>query len=518
VRELTTDDLLITDAEKPIAVAGVMGGVNSEVTDETTSILLESAHFNMLSVRHTARRLKLRTDASARFERGIDPELAWQANLRAVQLIQELCPEATVRSWEDEYPAPPKPRTVSFPFEKIERVLGVTIAEDTAVDVLGRLGFGPALDDRVLTVQVPSWRSDVTIPEDVIEEIFRIVGYDTLPATLPIGETPEVERDPLFLLERKVRHALAAAGAYEARSYVTVSEEDIQTWSGPQTGGLTRSLSDESNVVRLVNPINAGQPVMRTSLVPSLLRDVAENLKHEKTVRLFETGHVYLGTDPDDLPEEPTLLALAWAGFRDTFDRFHPRRSADDQMDFFDVKGAIDLMLARTGVADPTWEASSHPALHPGRTARVSVHGERIGIAGEVRPDIAREIGVEDVRLVVAELDLSRLLERLQDVPRPVITVDHYLPVEQDFAVVVTKETTSAQVEDALRKNAGRLLTDIVLFDAFEGEQIGEGNKSLAYRLTFTAPDRALTDQELEKTRKKIEKGLKALVGGTLRT
>lgn len=517
VRELTTEDLLITDAEKPVAVAGVMGGVNSEVTDDTTSILLESATFDMVAVRHTARRLKLRTDASARFERGIDPELAWQANLRAVELVRELCPGATVRTWEDEYPRPPKPRTVSLPFGQIERLLGMAIPAETASDVLSRLGFAPSLDDGMLTVQVPSWRSDVTLPEDIIEEVVRMVGYDNIPATLPVGETPEIERDPMFLLERKVRRALSAAGAYEARSYVTVSEHDIETWSAEATGGLARALDNDHRAVRLVNPINAGQPVMRVSLVPSLVRDVAENLKHEKTVRLFETGHVYIGGEPDDLPEEPTLVALAWAGYREAFDRFHPRLTTGDLIDFFDIKGAVDAMLARVGVGGATWEAAQHPALHPGRTARVSVRGEQVGIAGEVRPDLAREIGVEDARLVIAELDLSAILRMLDDAQRPVITVDHFLPVEQDFAVVVAKDVTSSQVEDALRRNAGPLLTDIVLFDVFEGEQIGAGNKSLAWRLTFTAPDRALTDQELEKTRKKIEKGLKALVGGTLR-
>lgn len=517
VRELTTDDLLITDAEKPVAVAGVMGGVNSEVTDNTTSILLESATFDMVSVRHTARRLKLRTDASARFERGIDPELAWQANLRAVQLVQELCPSATVRSWEDEYPRPPKARTVSLPFDRIERLLGMAIPEERVTDVLSRLGFAPELSDGTLTVQVPSWRSDVTLPEDVIEEIVRMVGYDHIPATLPVGETPEIERDPMFLLERKVRRALSAAGAYEARTYVTVSEDDVETWSAESTGGLARMLDGDHRALRLVNPINAEQPLMRTSLIPSLVRDVAENLKHEKTVRLFETAHVYIGGDPDSLPAEPTLLGLAWAGYRDTFDRFHPRMSGDDVMDFFDVKGAVDSMLARMGVDGATWEAAQHPALHPGRTARVSVRGEQVGIAGEVRPDLAKQIGVEDVRLVIAELDLSAILRLLEDAQRPVITVDHFLPVEQDFAVVVAKDVTSAQVEEALRRNAGPLLTSMTLFDVFEGEQIGAENKSLAYRLTFTAPDRALTDQELEKTRKKIEKGLKALVGGTLR-
>jgi phenylalanyl-tRNA synthetase beta chain len=518
VRELTTDDLLITDAEKPVAIAGIMGGVNSEVTDDTTSILIESAHFDMVSVRHTARRLKLRTDASARFERGIDPDLAWTASMRAVQLVKELCPEATVRSWEDEYPRPVQRRTVTLPVSRISWLLGMEIDQATVEDVLTRLNFQPQIEDGTLAVHVPTYRSDVTIPEDVIEEVARIVGYDALPATLPVGETPEVERDPLFLLEREARTALAAAGAFEARSYIAVSEEDIAIWSSEASGGLARIVDTTGNIVRLVNPINAEQPVLRASLIPHLARAVAENLKHQKTVRLFEAGHVYIGTEPDSLPEEPTLIGLAWAGVRESFDRFHPRSTSSDEIDFFDVKGALELMLNRIGITDPAWEAAEHTALHPGRTARVLVKGEPVGILGEVRPDIARAMGIEDVRLVVAEVDLTRLLAIVQGLTKPEIKVDHFLPVEQDFAIVVERTKSAAEVEAALRKNAGPLLSNIVLFDVFEGDQIGADNKSLAYRLTFTAPDRALTDAELAKTRTRIEKGLRALVGGALRT
>lgn len=516
-RTLTSGDLLIADTEKAIAIAGVMGGVNSEVTEETTSILLESANFDMVSVRQTARRLRLRTDASARFERGIDPELVWHANARAARLIMDLCPGATVRSWEDEYPGPVQPREISLPFGKIEYVLGMEIPKETVLDVLARLSFAPRIDAQAtLTVEVPTWRSDVSIPEDVIEEIARIVGYDALPATLITGETPAVERDPMFLLERDVRETLVAEGGFEARTYVTVSETDIRRWSLEQTGGLAGAVASH-NLLRLKNPINAEQPILRTSLVPALISAVAENLKHEKTVRLFETGHVFLGTEPDALPEEPTLLGLAWAGFRQPFDRFNAHPGRGDQIDFFDVKGAIESVLERTGVTNRVWEASSHTALHPGRTARFSVQDDPLGIVGEVRPDLAAELGVSDFRLVIAELDLSKILRLRQAATTPAIKVDRFLPVEQDFAVVVDKSTSAAAVEEALRRNAGPLLTHVVLFDVYEGEQIGEENKSLAYRLTFTAPDRALTDAELGKVRKKIERGLISQVNGSLR-
>jgi len=515
-RTLSPSDLLITDAQKAVAVAGVMGGVNSEVTDDTTSILLESANFNMVSVRQTARNLKLRTDASARFERGIDPELVEQAAHRATQLILDVCPDAKVRTWADVYPNPVPERQVSLPFSRIADLLGMEIPRESVLDVLTRLGFQPSLDDTTLTVQVPSWRSDVTMAADVIEEVARIVGYDALPATLISGDTPTIERDPMFLLERDVRSTLVGAGAWEGRTYIAVPESDIERWSSEASGGLAHVVSGD-HVMRLKNPLNAEQPVLRTSLVPGLVTAVAENLKHEQTVRFFESGHVYIGNEPGSLPNEPTLLGLAWAGFREPFDRFHARQGEADQIDFYDVKGAVELVLEQVGITGATWTAAEHAALHPGRTARVLLADDPVGIVGEVRPDLAQELGVEDQRLVIAELDLTKLLAARKEHDRQVIRVDKYLPVEQDFAVIVDADTHASDVESALRFNAGPLLTSITLFDVFEGEQIGEGKKSLAYRLRFTAPDRAMTDAELGKVRKKIERGLQKQVKGQLR-
>ncbi len=517
-RTFTADDLLITDGEKPVAVAGVMGGVNSEVVDDTTSILLESANFNMVSVRHTARRIKLRSDASGRYERGLDPNLSWEAGMRAVQLILDICPNARVRHYDDEYPSRREPIAITFPFERIEKLLGMKIEEQTVERVLNRLGFAPQLADGQISVTVPTNRSDVTIPEDIIEEVARIVGYDNLPATLPVGQTPHVERDPQFLMEREARNVLTGAGAFEARSYITVSEENLTRWKD-----ITRE-SDPAHTVRLVNPMNEEEPVLRTSLIPRLIDAVAENLKHERSVRLFEIGHAFYSHEPNELPQEPSHLAIVGAGYREDFDRFAPqikKLSPEEHeaqlIDFFDVKGALDAALARVTNHEIAYEPSEHPALHPGRTARITANGEWVGTIGEVRPDLAHELGVSDMRLVVAEVDLTAIREGWESVTKEIIKVDHYLPVEQDFAFLVDKSVPAVDVEQALRRNAGPLLSKIVLFDVFEGEQLGEGKKSLAYRLTFTAPDRALTDAEMEKQRKKIQKGVKKLVGGEMR-
>jgi phenylalanyl-tRNA synthetase beta chain len=495
-----------------------MGGVNSEIADTTTSILLESANFDMVSVRTTARAQKLQTDASARFGRGLDPELAGVANARAAHLVLQLCPGATIRCTADAYPVRPEPRSLTMPVSSVEKVLGMPVATEEMVAILGRLGFEPVLDADAgtISVDIPSWRSDVSIKEDIIEEIARIVGYQELPATLISGDTPLVERDPLFLAERRVRDTFVACGGFEGRGYVTVSDADIERWSLDANGGLAHNLRD-APLVRLRNAIPAEDNVMRPSILPKLVASVAENLKHERSVRLFEIGHVYLGTDPDLLPNEPSTVAIALAGFREPFDRFNAKPGQNDQLDYFDVKGMVDLLLDQFGLADAILQPFRHPALHPGRSAEIVVQEQRIGIVGEAHPRLAAEVGIEGIRLAVAELNLQWILEISASRKPDEIRVARFLPVEQDFAVVVDRTTPAVAVQEALQRNAGPLLTGIVLFDVFEGSQIGEGKKSLAYRLTFTAPDRALTDAELGKVRKRIERGLQTQVNGSLR-
>lgn len=517
-RRLDGGELLICDAEKPVGLAGVMGGVNSEIVDATTSILMESANFNMVSIRQTARAQKLHTDASARFGRGLDPELAGIANARAARLILEICPDASIRTIQDVYPDPPHPRVISFETSRVSSLLGMAVEPSVMVEVLDRLQFQPVHDAEAgtLSVTVPSWRTDVTIREDVIEEIARIVGYELLPATLITGTTPSVERDPLYLAERRIRQLLVAAGGFEGGGYITLTEGDIQRWGMDANGGFAHSLHD-APLVRLRNAIPADADVLRPSLIPGLAKSVAENLKHERTVRLFEIGHVYLGTDPNLLPREPSTVGIALAGQRNDFDRFHARSTEADQLDYFDAKGIVDALLDSFGLSDVTWLVLDHPALNPGRAAEIRSHDERIGILGEVHLTLAAELGFDGIRFAMAELNLQRLLELSRRGKRPQATVARYLPVEQDFAIVVERGVAASDVQEALRQGAGPLLTDMTLFDVYEGEQIGEGKKSLAYRLTFTAPDRALTDAELAKVRKRIERGIQTQVHGSLR-
>ncbi|MEZ4497488.1 MAG: phenylalanine--tRNA ligase subunit beta [Thermomicrobiales bacterium] len=258
-RTLSRDTLVIADAERSVGIAGVMGGVNSEVADDTSSILLESANFNMTSIRHTSRALKLRTDASARFERGLDPNLAQDAVLRAVKIILDICPGATIRAAEDVYPKPVKRGTISFAFSRIERLLGMSYPEADVVAVLDRLDMQPKLAGGTLTVHPPTYRHDVTIREDVIEEIARHLGYARLPETLPTGTTAEVRRDRNYAIQEQVRGALVSAGLYEAVTYPTVGENELEPFTGDGVVSLALSVPLDT-MVRVKNPLQAERP------------------------------------------------------------------------------------------------------------------------------------------------------------------------------------------------------------------------------------------------------------------
>jgi phenylalanyl-tRNA synthetase beta chain len=517
-RELVGGELLICDAAKPVGLAGVMGGVNSEIVDSTTSVLLEAANFDMVSIRRTARLHKLTTDASARFGRGLDAELCGQANARATELILNMCPGATVRGVQDVYPNPEPVRHLEFDMGYIPALLGMDVAADDAVAVLDRLAFNPVYDatTSTLAVTIPSWRSDVTIREDIVEEVARIVGYEHLPATLIDGASPVVERDRTFLAERAVRAVLVGSGACEGRGYITISQRDAEQWGFANDASLAHPLN-RASMVRLRNAIPAEDDILRPSILPRLVSAVADNLKHETGVRLFEIGHVYLGTGSNTLPQEPSTVGIALAGQRYAFDRFHPRANDRDALDYFDAKGMVEAVLESFRLTDTTWTALAHPALHPGRSASIEIGDERIGIAGELHPQLANELGFEGIRVAIAELNLERIIALADAHKAEPVRVARFLPVEQDFAIVVDRSVTASAVEQTLRRHAGPLLTGLSLFDVFEGPQIGEDKRSLAYRLTFTAPDRALTDAELTKVRKKIERGIQTQVQGSLR-
>ena len=518
IRQLDGQMLVIADAENPVGLAGVIGGLDSEIHDGTTRIILESANFDMKVTRRTARELKVRTDASARFERGLDPNLARDAAARATRLILDLCPGATVSGFIDVYPNPLKPRPMSMPFSEIERLLGVRYEPAQVLDVLRRLGFSPELDgegnDATLRVTIPTWRGDVTQAADMVEEVARVIGYAALPERLPSGETAPVQRDSAYAMRRAVRSVLAGSGAWETVTYVTVSADDLYRLdpNGEQTAGVHPVSWDA--LIRLRNPLHADRDILRPTLLPSLLAIASDNLKHERGVRLFETARIYLPS-AEELPREVNTLAIVLAGDRAPLDRFEA--GASSPLDVFDVKGMVEALLPRLGVSGTQFERIESPALHPGRAVGLFVEDELIGIIGELRPDRAEAFAIETPRVAVAEIDLDALQSVANPIPRDV-SAPRFLPVEQDFAIVVAEETPGGDVEAALIAGAGPLATGITLFDIYRGPQIGDNRKSLAFRVTFTAPDRALTDAELGKVRDRIARTLRQRVAGELRT
>ncbi len=519
-RDLDTETLVIADENRAVGMAGVMGGVNSEIRDDTTALLLEAANFDMANVRRTARNQKLRTEASARFERGIDPNLAWTAIERSVALIQEMLPDAKVTRLTDVYAEKREPFELTMPRSEIQRLLGVDFPDETVLSILGRLEFDPRIEQRdgqeTVVVQVPTWRSDVNLKADIVEEVARIAGYENLPETLPVGGTVAIETDPMRRLVRSVQDILVGAGLQEIITYSMINDSDLAAL----TPGAAKSpdrfgfyAAPHLPLVRVINPLRADWEQMRPTLVPSVLKNVGENLKFSRTVNVFETARVYQPRGVDELPDERQTLTCVMSGVQQRSGLYGDERGTD----FFDIKGVVEELLTRVGATDVSYEPIAHASFHPGRAAEIKIGECSVGVLGEIHPLVAQQLGVtEGGRVALAEIDLVALSETgLADVQTRNVT--RFPTVEQDFAVVVDEEIPAERVRSALVSGAGALLGGIELFDIYRGPAIEAGTKSLAYRVTLAAPDRQLQEHEVERLRTRIESTLKRQVGGKLR-
>jgi phenylalanyl-tRNA synthetase beta chain len=519
-RTLTSEDLVIADAERPVAIAGVMGGVDSEISDDTTTLLLESASFNMLSVRHTARAQRLRSEASSRFERGLDPNLAMIAAQRATALIKEFCPDARVTVMADQYPAPREQKTVVMPRGEVKRLLGIDFPDDTVMGVLERLELQPQSisenGEPAIKVTVPTYRNDINLKADVVEEVARMVGYETLPETLPVGRTAPVTIDPVLEFVRSVQDGLTAAGMTEVITYPMLDDNEL-TLLDPEGTAPPSKLGfferPEHSPVKALNPLRSEWQQMRPTLVPAILRNVSENLKYNHLVSVYETGRVYLPNGIDELPTERRTLCAAISGTYSPADLYEETRGAD----FFDLSGVLTQLFEEIGAGKVRLKQSSHLSLHPGRAAEIVAGDEPIGVIGEIHPLVAEHFDIDrGTRVAVVEIDLHKLMEHGVE-PFTYRPVSRYQPVQQDFAIVVDEQVPAGDVQRVLEEATQPLSTDVQLFDVYRGESIGADNKSLAFRVTLSAPDRALKDSDLDKLRKRVEKQLKQKVSGALR-
>jgi len=530
-RTFSPEVALVCDAEGPSGIAGIMGGAVSEVSSETTRVLMESATWVGPNIMRTSRALGLRTEASARFEKGLHPEGAIAAQRLAAKLMVELCGARLVPGTIDAYPRPAEPRIVGLRPERIESLLGEKVPEDEVREVLGRLGFEPIGDDAAggrLEVSVPAFRDgDVQREADLIEEVARIHGLDRLPGALPTRRSAVGSLTPAQRLRRRLEDALRDRGLSEVVAYSFTSAH-----------ALARLRLDEAGALRLRNPLSADGALLRPLLLPGLLDAAAHNAAHGRAgLALFESAHVYsaddrLGSseaDGSSAPPADPSSSSSPRGARPAHERHHLAgllsesapatwRAEARTADFYAAKAVVEALLAVAGVEGRTERAepAAQPFLHPGRTGVViAADGRELGWIGELHPLVAREWEVPAA--AVFELDADALAELgPAGGERGYRDLTSFPAVSQDLAVIVAEETSAAEVERAVRAGGGELLRSVRPFDLYRSDQLGPGRKSLALRLEFRAPDRTLTEGEVAERRSAIEAAL-AEIGGGLR-
>jgi phenylalanyl-tRNA synthetase beta chain len=509
-RELTPDNLVIADTAGPVAIAGVMGGADTEVSLTTTDILLESANFNFLSVRRTMKALNLPSEASVRFSKGIHPETVRPAAERAVALMLKYAGGTVCRGLVDNYPAPLPLQVVTLEMAEVRRSLGTDLPVAEAARILLDLEFQvEQAGSESLRVTAPPHRLDIQAgAADLIEELARVHGYDRLPATLLADRLPPQHTNLPLVLEERVRDLLVRAGLQEVITYsLTMPEKEAPLGLPP------------AEYVRLVNPISSERVVMRHSVLAGVLEVAAANLRHTNDVRLFEVGPVYLPKAGENLPDEPRRLALVLTGRRAPEfweDTSGGPAAAAPELDFFDLKGVVEALAADLHLPEVGYRPSSAPYLHPGKAAELLLGERPVGSFGQLHPKTAEAYELGGRSVLAGELDLEAILAAVP--ARYTYTpVPRFPAALRDIAVIVPEATTAERVAAEIRAAGGELLRQVRLFDLYRGGSIPEGTKSLAYALSYQAGDRTLTDKEVDKAHKKIEDRLKHVLKAQIR-
>jgi phenylalanyl-tRNA synthetase beta chain len=506
-RTLTPDMLVIADTAGPVALAGVMGGADTEVTADTKNILLESANFDFLSIRRTMRALDLPSEASLRFSKGIHPETVLPAAERAAELMRQFAGATVCQGVVDCYPAPLPDQVVTLEMKEVRRLLGMDMPIAEATRILRSLEYRvEQIGPETLRATVPPFRLDVQAgAADLIEDLIRIHGYDRLPATLLADQLPEQHTNVPLVLEERVRDILVATGLQEVIAYaLTVPEKEK-----PITGNGTP-------YVTVKNPISSERVVMRHSVLASVLEIAQSNLRYTNDVRLFEVGLAYLPRPGEKFPDEVRRLAIVLTGRRVPEFWGDAGQSDRREVDFFDLKGVIETLAGELHLSGIQYRPSSAPYLHPGRAAVLTAAGKEVGHFGELHPRTAEAYKLAGKPMLVAELDLDALLAGVparytyQPVPA-------FPAALRDVAVIVEENIDAERLEKEIRTAGGDLLRKVTLFDVYRGESIPAGTKSLAYALSYQANDHTLTDKEVDKQHKKIEDRLKHVLKAQIR-
>ena len=503
LRKLDSEMLLITDEEKAIAIAGVMGGANSEVVSDTIEVLLESAFFNSTSVGKTVRKLDLRSEASVRFEKGVDPNRIYGAVNRAAELLVKIAGAEIVGDIYEAKVREPVAKKIQLNPVKQNLVMGTNLTIEQMLDIFRRLRFTVQESGGSYIVEVPTRRGDITIEEDLAEELARIYGYDNIPITLPVSVYTRgglTDKQKLF---RRIKRNLEASGLNEVITYTLVSEA---------TANRSNNLFTDLVPLKLLTPLSEEREYLRTQLLTNLLAVAEYNTnRQEPNIRIFEIGRVF-SSEPEagKLPvKERRVLAGLLTGDL-------PRYYADKTttVDFFYTKGVIEELFNELGLSNIEYQATVVNDYHPGRTAKILYKGEQIGLFGEVHPELAEEFDLK--RVYLFELDYDRLLE-LTTLEIEYKRLPKYPAVERDLALVVDESVSNYEAAHLIRNTARDLLESLELFDVYTGAQIGEGKKSLAYALTFRSNDKTLIDEEITALIQKIIKKLEDRVQAEIR-
>ncbi|KIL43787.1 phenylalanine--tRNA ligase subunit beta [Jeotgalibacillus soli] len=500
-RVLEPHQLVITNGKTPVALAGVMGGANSEVTDQTTNVILESAYFLPSSVRQTSKDHGLRSEASSRFEKGVDPNRVKLAAERAAQLLALYADGEVLNGTVAFDQLDKNEKSISIELEKINRVLGMSLTTDEVLDLFRRLQFDAKAKDEMITVSAPTRRGDLVIEEDLIEEVARLYGYDHIPMTLPVHSSNPGGLTPHQQKRRLVRQVLEGAGMMQTITYSLTNDAKAKEFA-----------LDVREPVKLLMPMSEERSNLRLSIVPQLLESVTYNAARQlDSVAYYETGSVFLQEEGVVLPREEEHLAGALTGLW----QYHAWQGEKKPVDFYVAKGLLDALWERLDLADHIrYEKSTEENLHPGRTAAIMLNGKKIGFVGQVHPFKQKELDLKET--YVFEVNLEPVFNteigelRYQTIPR-------FPSVTRDIALVVDREVLGGTLESIIKEAGGSLLKSVKLFDLYEGEHMENDKKSLAFSLIYMDPERTLTDEEVVKTHDKVLSAVKEQVNAELR-
>jgi phenylalanyl-tRNA synthetase beta chain len=500
-RTLSSDHLVITNGTEPVALAGVMGGANSEVTSDTTTVLLEAAYFNGGTVRKASLDHGLRSEASARFEKGVDPNRVRAAGDRAAYLMEKYAGGEVLDGTSEVDVMTVEPAVVSITLEKINRVLGTNLTTIDVKEIFERLQFPVTIEEDTITVTAPTRRGDIKIEEDLIEEVARLYGYDNIPKTLPVGSTTPGKLTEYQQKRRVVRQYLEGAGLYQAVTYSLTSEEKASQFA-----------LEKSDTIRLAMPMSEDRSILRLSILPQMLEVLKYNsARQNDSLGIYETGAVFLANSADELPLEKEHVAAAITGLWHS----HSWQGEKKPVDFYVVKGILEGLFDKLGLNDQIeYVQAKVEGMHPGRTAEIRLNGEKIGFVGQVHPTVQKDLDLKET--YVFELSLKSILET-EAAPLQYTSIPRFPSITRDIALVANKETVSGTMKEIILTAGAPLLKEAQVFDLYEGDKMEPGKKSIAFSLKYMDPERTLTDEEVTKVHNRVLEALQEKAGAVLR-